>query len=59
MKCMEFGGVAGAHDGLAGLDLDPLAVTHQRRGVVLIAEDLREPVAQAGLFLLAVPDAGR
>ena len=46
------GGVAGADDGFAGVDLDALAAVHQRRGVMLGAENLGEPVAQAGFFLL-------
>ena len=47
------GGLAGADDDLAGLDLEPLAAADQFRGVVLAAENPGEPVAQAGFFLLA------
>ena len=34
-----------------GLDLDALAAVDQFVGVMLVAEDLREPVAQVGGFL--------
>src|SRR6185369_3121350 len=40
------GGVAGADDGIAGLDLDPFAAMHQRHGIAWGYENLREPVTQ-------------
>ncbi len=46
------GSVAGADDGLASVDLDALAAMHQGRRIMFVAKDLREPVAQAGFFLL-------
>ena len=55
----RIGGIAGADDDLAGVDLDALAAMDQFDGVVLGAENLDEPVAQGGLFLLAAPDAAR
>ena len=45
------GGIARADDNLAGLDFEALAAAYQLIGVVLVAEHLGEPVAQAGLFL--------
>ncbi len=49
------GGLAGADDGFAGVDLDPLTAMHQRRSVPLGAENLREPAAQAGSLPLEAP----
>jgi hypothetical protein len=47
----EIGGLAGADDGLAGVDLDPLAALHQRGGITLGPKNLGEPVAQGGFLL--------
>ena len=46
------GGLAGAHDGFAGRDLDALAAMHQRFRIVGRSDDPREPVAQIGFLLL-------
>ena len=45
------GRVAGANDGFSGIDLDAPAIMHQRARLPLGAENLGEPVAQAGFFL--------
>ena len=46
------GGVAGADDDLAGIDLEALAAVNQFRSVFGGPENLGEPVAQGGFFLL-------
>ena len=48
------GGVAGADDDLAGFDFETPAAVHERGGIMFGSENLREPVAQRGLFLFEV-----
>jgi len=49
----RIGGIAGADDNLAGVDLQALATMDQFRGVSLGPENPDEPVTQGGFLLLA------
>src|SRR5207245_167280 len=48
------GGVTSVDDDVADVDLEAFAAMNQSHGVTLGAEDLLEPVAQVGLFALAI-----